>query len=254
MKHGLFFASGIFLVLVTCLGIKSSFTPKTDKELMRVSVMIVDMDRKSGGSGSILASSEGESDILTNKHVCKLIEHGGMVVDPDGEEHLIVAYKESQVHDLCIVKVMVDLGINLKLASHAPERGDELAIVGHPALLPVIVTRGSFSEVIQIPILDGERDCTDEEKEGADTAVQCFLFRKMPIVIMRDSHVVSATIMPGSSGSPIFNSDGELQEVVFAGQGQLSYGIAVPWEYLNFFIKKESTAMPWTPVSFEIKI
>jgi S1-C subfamily serine protease len=237
-----------FNILFGC-SLDSKFRPKTDSELMSVSVTITNLDRSSGGSGAVLESQESESIILTNAHVCHLIKKGGIVIDASGQTHLALQYKESKIHDLCIVKVMADLKITLKLARHAPERGDELAVVGHPALLPVLVTRGSYSEMTQILIQDGERECTQEEKESERFAFQCMIFGRMPAFILRDSQVVSATIMAGSSGSPVFNSDGELQEVIFAGQGALSYGIAVPWEYLYFFIKKESKAMPWTPIS-----
>jgi hypothetical protein len=53
-----------------------------------------------------------------------------------------------------------------------------------------------------------------------------------------DARVVSNLIQPGSSGSGVFNQQGELIGVVFAGASRdFSFGFIVPQEYVLDFVK-----------------
>lgn len=51
--------------------------------------------------------------------------------------------------------------------------------------------------------------------------------------------LVSATIQPGSSGSAVYNLDGEISAVIFAGAGDFGYGFAVPHSYVYKFLALE---------------
>jgi len=51
--------------------------------------------------------------------------------------------------------------------------------------------------------------------------------------------LVTATIMPGSSGSGVFNEDMELSGLAFAGSGDLGYAWTVPYEDMMYFLNKE---------------
>ena len=50
--------------------------------------------------------------------------------------------------------------------------------------------------------------------------------------------------MAGSSGSPVFDHNGELAAMVFAGQGGLSYAFCVPSEAIWTFVG-QAASMPW---------
>lgn len=209
-----------------------TFKPQTDKELIQTSVTIKNMAENSGGSGVIYKSTKTGSFILTNKHVCEVVKDGGVVESLDHIKHTIMGMREDAAHDLCLIKVAFNYHMNIKIAKDSPEVGDEAIVVGHPSLLPVLVTRGMFSEHMMVDIMEGARDCTEAEK-GEPT---CIMYGKMPVIVHRDSVVISATIMAGSSGSPVFNSKGELSGLVFAGMQGLSYGLIVPLEYLRAFL------------------
>ena len=221
------------------------FYPKSDADMFKVTVRIMNDAQSSGGTGSILVSNKSGSVVLTNKHVCRLIEHGGVVEAPSHEIYPVKAFKEDTDHDLCLIKINANLGINLVLSEDVPAPGDPAIIAGHPALLPTIVTRGHFSEHMNIHVADGQRDCTEADKASEEHGLECAFTGKVTLEIPREAQLVSATIMPGSSGSPVFNAKGEIAGVVFAGQGQLSYGLIVPLEYLNSFMEAQAD-MDWT--------
>ncbi len=213
--------------------------PRTNAEMARTSVQVVRADAKAGGTGVILSSTPTETTVLTNRHVCKVIEHGGLVISESGT-YLITGLKRSKVHDLCLVTVAADLGLSTEVSSRAPDPHSGAAISGHPGLLPNIVTRGHFSQHKIIEVMTGIRKCTDEEIQG-DLGIFCIMMGGLPEIHRYDSVVVSATIKPGSSGSAVFNDEGQIAGLAFAGSGGNSpeYAYAVPLESIANFVLRE---------------
>jgi len=238
-------ASAILLGAHAC-GSDLYFRPKTTKDFMKVSVKVLNSAGNSGGSGLILSSGQGGSIILTNKHVCNATK-GGVIETPGHLTHRIHYLKIDPSHDLCLIGIDADLGIDVKIANKAPEVGDKSIVVGHPALLPVIVTEGHFSEHMIVTLIESYKDCETADYLDLLLARTCLSSGKIPQFVTREGHLVSSLIMPGSSGSPVFNDSGELAGVIFAGQGSLSFGIAVPLESIWQFIKKQRSMM-WQEV------
>jgi hypothetical protein len=204
-------------------------------------VMITNLAGNSGGSGVILSSDTGRSIILTNAHVCRVATRGGMVETANGNHHLITHYKISQNHDLCLLTVSEDLEVSTPVASKEPKMFSEATVSGHPALYPTIVSKGHFSGKKIIPVLTGFKPCGPEDKD-----LSCMFFGVKPIVHTYESQVVSATIMPGSSGSAVFNDKQQVSGLVFAGQGQLGYAFIVPQSYVYDFINNEAPNLAYT--------
>lgn len=229
--------------------------PHSDEDFARTSVMITNMAENSGGSGVVLESQPGESTILTNLHVCKLVEHGGLVIHED-HKYLVSAYKESKQHDLCEIKVNADLQVNTKVSDHSPRKYSKAHISGHPKLLPNTVTHGSFSGRMNVTIMVGLRKCTEKDLEDIKRdqdlgkALMCFLAGGLPMYQTYDSQLVTATVLPGSSGSAVFNDDGEIAGLVFAsGSRELTYALIVPQEYVSNFTREEAPGMEWSRVN-----
>jgi S1-C subfamily serine protease len=209
--------------------------PKTVAELKDTSVRILNLAQTSGGTGSILKSFANASHILTNKHICRLIEPGG-VVDYRGQQFLITHYKKFEQHDLCIVRVAVNLEKNLAVSATLVKPSDTAIVSGHPNLLPHIATIGHLSERTDIELLSGIKPCT--EKDLQENLQICMWFGGMPVIAKLNAQLISNLIKPGNSGSAVFNKKGEIIGVVFAGNSRdFSYGYIVPQIYVLFFLQ-----------------
>lgn len=210
--------------------------PQSTDQFKSTSVRIYNLKMNSGGTGSILKSNKHGSHILTNKHVCKLIEPGGYVVDSKGETHEVTHYKKFSDHDLCLVKVEENLGVNTSISKQMAKASDTVYVSGHPNLLPHIVTKGHLSDNMEIELIIGVKKCTKRDLDSKK-AVYCMFFGGMPVFKSFDSQVVSNLIKPGSSGSAVFNDDGEIVGVVFAGSGrEFSHGFIVPQKHILYFM------------------
>lgn len=247
IKYGI----AAFLMLAGCAIVGAGHTtrkplvPEVQSDYAKVAVMITGDTMRSGGTGVILDSRPGYSRILTNKHVCELIQVGGKVTTDEGKSYPINGFQVYKKHDLCIVSIFKDLGINIKVAKEAPAPYSASVVVGHPALLPTIITSGHFSQIRAIRLVVGMAPCDGSEQ--GDEAMSCIFNGGKPVVVEYQAQVTSSTIMPGSSGSAVFNAQGELAGLIFAGMSGLSYGMLVPWEYLNDFLKNQKRYPIQTP-------
>ena len=234
-------AIGIVAALALAIAIHASLPQPND--ITNSSVAITNIAENSGGTGIILSSSETSSTVLTNSHVCHVVEHGGKVTGMAGS-FLVATYKHSQSHDLCLITVDGNLKASTKVSDRAPTPYYENAMVsGHPALYPNVITTGHFSGRRVIAIMKGMKPCTKEQQENPNTALLCLLAGGIPQIQQYDATLVTATIMPGSSGSGVYNKDKELSGVVFAGQGNLGYGWTVPFESMRNFLDLEARTL-----------
>lgn len=212
--------------------------PQNASEFAQTSAMITVKDESSGGSGVILKSGEKESIILTNKHVCEVIQGGG-VVNTSGKKYKITAFKIYKKHDLCMVKVAANLKITTVVAEKQPKLYSHVFVSGHPSLLPHVLTEGYFSNFKTVSILVDVKKCTEDNFK--EDPMSCMFLGGIPIIRDFESQLVTATIMPGSSGSGVFNEAGEISGLVFAGSAQgLSYGFIVPLKSVQDFIANEA--------------
>lgn len=235
----------VFSLLFNAFSTKT-IRPAKAAEYAKTSVMVVNLSAKSGGSGVILHSSNLGSEILTNAHVCKVIKNGGFVQRESGERYLIHAYKISTQHDLCLIMIKANLRISTKVASDSPERYSEAHISGHPNLLPHVLTHAYFSGDMIINVMVDLKPCTDEQYRKAPFV--CLFLGGWPVIETYEAQLVTGTIMAGSSGSAVFNEDGEIAGLVFAGKGGegLSYAFIVPQVYVYSFTSDEADLLPWT--------
>lgn len=206
-------------------------------------VMVTNLQSNSGGSGSIIESSETSSTILTNGHVCHVVDNGGLVHSSQGEA-LVTSYRISSRHDLCALKVSAYMGPSTSLSKLMPEPFQDIQASGHPRLLPTIISKGHMSGRQVINVVTGMRACTPEETADPRLSFVCSLLGRLPIVKFYEADAMSATIQPGSSGSGVYNLQGKIVAVVFAGEGDFGYGFTVPYEYIHAFLETELSTLP----------
>lgn len=229
------------MIMATLLAACAS-NPKRTNDLYASSVKITNTKANHGGTGIVLRSTPTGSLVLTNSHVCGVVEEGGLVTGRAGQ-FMVTKYKKSVSHDLCLITVAGDLEANTTIASEPPVlQYEKASISGHPGLMPNVITTGHFSGRDVIPIMIGIKKCTAEDLADEQKAGACIFLGGLPIVKEYESILVTATIMPGSSGSGVYNSKGELAGVAFAGSGQLGYAWTVPYEaVINFLFHEAKT-------------
>ena len=229
----------IFLSLfLSTVGFSDNFeTTKTS------TVKVTNDEMNHGGSGTVIKSYSSASYILTNAHVCGVVENGGKVITTAGNDYAVTSYVTSKQHDLCLVKVAQNLKVDTKLAEDSPKEGESVVVSGHPYLMPHINAPGHITGKMDIQIVTGVESCTKEEYEKYPFLCS---FYGMPTVTNYETRVVSSIIAPGNSGSGVYNTDSELVGVVFAGQGRgLCHGIIVPYEYVRNFLRVELKTLKW---------
>jgi S1-C subfamily serine protease len=240
--------------LISCILLFSSqvyATPVTLEDFRSVTVQVTVPDGSTGGTGTILTSSIAGSVIVTNAHVCELVENGGFVVTTQGKFAVQKILKDPD-HDLCLVGVTVNLGLKSKIASSTPKPGSNVRISGHPYLLPHMLVSGHLSNSMQVELITELVPCTEED--FSKSPMICMIFDGMPIVRVYNAITASALIAPGNSGSAVYNDEGHIIALVFAGIGRaVSPALLVPHEYIVNFLNK-SKNRTWTDVSKGVKL
>lgn len=238
-----FVGLAILSTLLTISVVNTTYNFFSRNDLIQSAVKITNMNGNSGGSGAILTSTDSGSKVITNAHVCEVVKDGGMIHTQRGSFQ-VSSYKQSQEHDVCIIEVKDNLGVNTKIAPQSPNLYYERAsISGHPSLLPTVITKGHFSGKEIISVLTEIKPCSDEDMQNPNTIVYCIFFNGIPIIRNYEATLVTSTIMPGSSGSGVYNGNDELVGLAFAGSDGLSYAWTVPYEYMMNFINEEEKSI-----------
>lgn len=116
---------------------------------------------------------------------------------------------------------------------------EKATVSGHPNLLPNVLSSGHFSGNKIIQVLTGFRKCDEKDLRDPEIGILCRFFGVLPVIKTYETVLVTAMIMPGSSGSGIYNSNMELSSLVFAGSRNMGYAFSVPYEFIGNFLRKE---------------
>jgi S1-C subfamily serine protease len=234
----------IAALLLSVISVLSYLATHPERVITDSTVMITNHASNSGGTGVVIESHPGYSIVLTNSHVCGVISQaGGLVHADNGDKHVVAGFKRSQQHDLCLIKVLADLGVETPVAAHEPKLYTKATVSGHPSLYPTAVTEGLFSGHRIISVAIGYKPCKGDL--SPTDQFYCAFFGMIPDIRQFEAQLVTATIMPGSSGSAVFNSRNEIAGLVFAGRGELGYAFIVPHSFVYDFVNKESNLYPF---------
>lgn len=172
-------------------------------------VLILDSSLQQGGTGWVTTTSTGRSVVVTNKHVCNINE-GGTLLIKDDINRIVTRKVIRSVHasDLCVIE-----GIDvkpLKIEHRLPAAGAALSSIQHPFLGTAQFFTGFYvGDTISAA---GEEVAPNESCKNGDRLAS---YKGMRVCV-QTMHLSQSTIKayPGSSGSPVFNSNGAVVGVI----------------------------------------
>lgn len=194
-----------------------------------------------GGTGFGIKAPSGREYIMTNAHVCSAFkDEDPTVLLPNGSMVKRKILSISDTTDLCLIEGVTGLGA-LELGKSV-YIGETIMIVGHPLLMPLAVTEGDIIDtriqeiglgIIGIDVQESE--CHQPKNKIVN---QEFGFFGVLPVCMEEimSYQTTAVSLPGSSGSPVVNTLGQVIGVNFAGDGMVHWGLSVPLQDIKTFL------------------
>ena len=186
------------------------FTPQ---ERAAVRVRNNGCDAFATGSGFILDSHT----IVTNRHV---VEDSGVleVTLSDGTDVTVTSSVYATNLDFALLTIEEELVPTVILADHEPRSGNPISIIGYPEGDALVVSEGLV-----------DHKTTDEIDHGEDV------------------YATTAEAAPGSSGSAVYSSEGEVVGVLYAGNDETNTSLIIPVGLLRDFLDDPSTHADNTP-------
>lgn len=224
------------LAVVLAIGIKA---PQLHGNYIRNKVgsqvvMLTEKTGQAGGTGFAIKTPSGDVLTLTNAHVCGLADKNGTIyAKTDSKRSMPLKVVEVYTKaDLCLVSKMPGMtGISV---AGSVDIGEELGLVGHPRLLPLTLSRGQLLGYGKVAVLVATEPC--EEEVGMYKTVNTAWG---PICVeLADSAFTNIPAFGGNSGSPVVNIFGNVVGVLYAGDDEVNWGILVPLEAVQDFLKQ----------------
>ncbi len=206
-------------------------------------VQVLHPTKFGGGTGFAVKGKSGKEYIMTNKHVCGVLENGivRIEVDPKHVYFKKVIYEDT-AHDLCLIEGIKGLA-PLSIGSDQ-NKGDYLYVVGHPGLRQLTTSVGEYigRRTIEMPVdVKSRAQCLADGNEVIELPPLYQMFMGIEFLCIRKYEALStsAVIYGGNSGSPVVNRWGNLIGVAFAGSTQQERdNYLVPLKYVKAVLNK----------------
>jgi S1-C subfamily serine protease len=164
------------------------------------------------GIGFGTAFAAGERMLVTNRHVVQADTRSLELTTWDGLDVSVDVAEVAVVDDLAVLRTTEPLPRFARLGTD-PSAGAPVAVTGYPEAGPWTASSGEVVDYVEI--------------EDSDGTHRVFRF--------------NAPIDRGSSGGPVFDSDGTVVGVVFAVEATSeAFGLAIPVSVLSGLLNSES--------------
>lgn len=197
-----------------------------------------------GGTGVHVQLPSGKVAIITNAHICELKDQRGMVrvYSPALErpiERKVI--EQADFTDLCLVEPIP--GVSGLSLGAKPEVGDIIAVIGHPLLQPLTMTRGEvvgemdvqiFDHIIGFGAVADNGTCNNPKNEIL--TIPTFFGIVTICTVKVHATLTTVTILGGNSGSAAVNYRGQIIGIAFAADNRSNWGSLVGLEDIRKFI------------------
>ena len=223
-----------YLTPLTSLERGSALVKKNWRRIVKITP--VDNEH-SGGTGFAVKTAKGKTVTVSNAHVCAVADNGKVAARWDNGRYTILDVLEvDEKHDLCLMSGLPGEIEGFDLAWQDVDINDPIYVIGHPLLYPNTYSEGLVRERLGLflTLIIAPKDREECESQKLEYREYKSLFGTVAVCGQTfDSFGTSVRIMPGNSGSPVFNFKGEVVGVVFAGDTRTGDGSYVPLEYLE---------------------
>jgi S1-C subfamily serine protease len=186
------------LSLLLALTLSSCLEPRASSVLL-----LTTLDGRGGGTAFYVKAKSGKTFIMTNRHICE----GGAVYTYAGRMVELSIVEISPETDLCLLASIETTAAPLELGSE-PQQHDRVSVKGYGYLLGETLSEGHFVGYLPRGILGVE-----------------------------NPGYITASVLPGNSGSPVFNTSGYLVGVIFASSPDIANrGLIVPLDQVRAFL------------------
>lgn len=155
-----------------------------------------------------------EHTLVTNRHVIEDTSHLE-ISTYDGHTVEATAARSTTAADIAIIRIEETLPVAAQLATLDPRTGDAITVIGYPGGGRLTTTSGIVLGNVQDPL------------NGSVGSVLG----------------TTAQVEPGSSGSPVLNSDGEVVGVIYA-KNDVEQSFMIPVSTLVQLLAQESLLIP----------
>lgn len=226
------------LLTVGLMCIAYSLTGKSD-DYLRARVVKISNERKGMCSGEQVRAPSGQDYILTAAH-CRPLETDGsmMITTEDGKTLMRKIIAEDDKSDLLLIEGIPNLeGLSIAndgyLKQHVRSftHGNNFATWKSDGVLVDVKKIQFVINYIETP--EEEAKCNSPKSEVQ--SIQTFFGMEIKVCVSNFYEVASTVfIVPGSSGGPIVNDDGELVAVVSASDGRGFTYFVLPADVRSF--------------------
>lgn len=231
------------LLSLLVLTLTACSTVTTERDALLIAgpstvILTADKTLSTGGTGFQIKYI-GKEYIVSNAHVCDIAKNKQTVAHlSNGETRIVKILDVSTRTDLCLLEPVRGLPYLYVSEKEGIVPYKKYFKVGHAYLRPNNVTSGYLIDrsIVMVPTNTPENLCVG----GKNALVPVDIFPGFSVLLcveVVDAQGLNMVVLPGDSGSPVVNEEGQVVGVAFASDNSSHWGFVVPHDVLLEFLE-----------------